>query len=92
MSRCNGVAFDSAVSAGDTGVVVETVKPAEDGSGVIVRLYESLGLQTRMALRTGIPHARAVETDLIERRLGAADLAQLSFRPFEIKTILLERT
>lgn len=88
----DGVVFDDAVSADDPGVVVETVKPAEDGSGVIVRLYESLGLPTRTALRTGIPHARAVETDLIERRLGSADVAQLSFRPFEIKTILLERT
>ncbi len=87
----DGVVFDSAVSAEDPSVVVETIKPAEDGSGVVVRVYESLGRPIRTALRTGIPHRRAIATDLIERRLDPVDLAHLSFRPFEIKTILLER-
>ncbi|MFV0318930.1 MAG: alpha-mannosidase [Microbacterium sp.] len=87
----DGIIFDSAVSADDPGVVVETVKPAEDGSGVVVRLYESLGRATQTTVRTGIPHAGVVLTDLIERPQGVVDLAELSFGPFEIKTILLER-
>jgi alpha-mannosidase len=87
----DGVAFDSVVSTDDPGVVVETVKPSEDGSGVIVRLYESLGRPCTVSLTTAFGHARAVGTDLIERPAGPVDLARLAFRPFEIKTILLER-
>lgn len=85
------VAFDGAVSTDDPGIVVETVKPAEDGTGVVLRLYESLGRPAEAAVRTGIPHGRALFTDLVERPIGAADLAAVPFRPFEIKTILLER-
>ncbi len=87
----DGVTFDGAAHTDDPGVVIETIKPAEDGSGVIVRLYESLGRATTTALRTRVPHTRAIATDLIERPLGEADLDALPFRPFEIKTILLER-
>ena len=72
-------------------MIVETLKPAENGSGVIVRLYESLGRPATTALHTTLPHARATETDLLERPLAAPrDLDDLEFGPFEIKTILLE--
>jgi alpha-mannosidase len=87
----DGVAFDSAISTTDPAVVVETVKAAEDGSGVVLRLYESLGRPTRTAVRTSIHHSRAIMTDLIERPLGDADLDDVVLGPFEIKTILLER-
>ncbi|MCU1480187.1 MAG: hypothetical protein JWQ19_973 [Subtercola sp.] len=86
-----GVSFDSVVSVDHAGIVIETLKPAEGGRGVIVRLYESLGEPTTAALRTTLEHSRASETDLIERTTGAADLDRLEFTPFEIKTILLER-
>ena len=66
------------------------LKPAESGSGAIVRLYESLGRPTTTALRTSLPHARATETDLLERPTTSADLSHLEFGPFEIKTLLLE--
>ncbi len=72
------------------GVVLETVKHAESGGGVVLRLYESLGRATTVALRSALPHRGAVETDLLERAIGPADLDALSFTPFEIKTILLE--
>lgn len=88
----SGAAFESAAATTGDAVIVETLKPAEDGSGVIVRLYESLGHPASTALRTTIAHTRAIETDLMERTLGDADLdlANLAFGPFEIKTILLE--
>ena len=88
----DGVAFESAAETTGDAVIVETLKPAEDGSGVIVRLYESLGRPATTALRTTIAHERATETDLMELPLGdaAVDLANLEFGPFEIKTILLE--
>jgi alpha-mannosidase len=85
-----GVAFDSVASVDHPAIVIETIKPAELGRGVIVRMYESLGEPATTALRTTLEHSRASETDLIERTTGAADLARLEFTPFEIKTILLE--
>jgi alpha-mannosidase len=85
-----GVGFPSLVSSSDPGVIVETVKHAESGSGVVVRLYEALGRTTTAALATRIPHTTAHETDLLERPIASADLDALAFTPFEIKTLLLE--
>lgn len=81
--------FGSLVEVDGQAVVVETVKPAEDGDGVILRLYESLGQPSTVALRTTLPHSGAVETDLLEAPIGPADLGALAFGPFEIKTIRL---
>jgi alpha-mannosidase len=91
-----GVTFESVASASDPGVIVETVKPAENGNGVVVRMYESLGRPTVTALSTTVAHTRATVTDLLERPLppdGAhpADLERLELTPFEILTIHLEQ-
>jgi len=84
-----GAGFDSVASTTDAGVVIETVKQAESGDGVVLRLYESLGVATTTALRVALPHEDAVVTDLLERPVGDADLGAMVFRPFEIKTVLL---
>jgi alpha-mannosidase len=75
-------------------VVIDTVKPAEDGSGdIVVRLYDAQRAATRCTLRTSLPIAAARLTDMLERddepvevRDGAMSLA---FRAFEIKTVRL---
>jgi alpha-mannosidase len=82
--------FESFASVDDPGVVIETIKTAESGSGTVIRLYESLGRATTAALRTRLPHSAAQLTDLLERPLRAADLGALTLTPFEILTILLE--
>ncbi|MET0974240.1 MAG: glycoside hydrolase family 38 C-terminal domain-containing protein [Leifsonia sp.] len=86
----DGVRFDSVAAVDDDGVIIETLKRAEHVDGIVVRLYESLGRPTTTALLVDLPHTIAHETDLLERTTGPADLARLVFRPFEIKTILLE--
>ena len=75
-------------------VVIETVKPAEDGSGEIVaRLYESKRTATRCTLKTSLPVKSAVQTNMLEEEQGDLALDEstiaLDFRPFEIKTIRL---
>jgi len=84
-----GVALPSAVRSSEPGVVVETVKPAEDGEGVVLRLYESLGRPTRTAVATTLPHAAVVETDMLERGAEPADLGDLAFGPFQVRTFRL---
>ena len=85
-----GANLPSAASTDNPAVIVETLKPAESGSGVIVRLYESLGRPAVTALRTELPHGSARETNLMELPLGPIDLDRIEFTPFEIKTIHLQ--
>lgn len=75
-------------------VIVETVKPAEDGSAdVVVRLYESKRMATRCTLSTTLPATQAIQTDMLENELKELPLSDgevaLEFRPFEVKTIRL---
>ncbi len=76
------------------GIVVETGKPAEDGTGDwIVRLYESRGSATACALKVDLPVEQAFETDMLEENptpLAVDEGAiMLSFRAFEVKTLRL---
>jgi alpha-mannosidase len=75
-------------------IILDTVKPAEDGSGdLILRLYESMRTTTRVNLMTTLPAAAVHQADMLENIVG--DLAvedgtiTLTFRPFEIKTLRL---
>ncbi|MFP4105725.1 MAG: glycoside hydrolase family 38 C-terminal domain-containing protein [Phycisphaerae bacterium] len=76
-------------------IVIEAVKPAEDGSGdVIVRLYESLRSACDCSLTINLPVESVDETDMLEEKVSqrltlANGGVQLSFRPFEIKTLRL---
>ena len=77
-------------------IIIETVKPAEDGSGdVVVRLYEAKRMATRCTLFTTLPVRAALQTDMLEnpqQDLAIADgRIALNFRPFEIKTVRLQR-
>ncbi|MDR3146127.1 MAG: glycosyl hydrolase-related protein, partial [Treponema sp.] len=82
-------AFDSLIRVSDPRVIPETVKAAESGEGIILRLYESLGGEAEVGLDTAIPYREAYLTDLLENRREPADLRRLRFSPFEIKTLLL---
>lgn len=71
-------------------IVVETVKPAEDGDGLIVRLYEAHNQRGHATLTFATPLLAAQECNLLEEALYhvATDGNKLAFqvRPFEIKT------
>jgi alpha-mannosidase len=85
-----GLTLPSVASVDHPGIIVETIKPAQNGSGTIVRLYESLGGSATTALTTTLPHRTVRETNLMEVPIGPADLGTLEFTPFEIKTLHLE--
>jgi alpha-mannosidase len=73
---------------GHAGIVVETLKPAEDRDGWILRLYEAHGGRGTVRVSFDRPLARAVACNLVEEPLGEAPLhdGELRFvvRPFEI--------
>jgi alpha-mannosidase len=83
-------------SLAGSGVKIETVKPAEDGKGVILRLYETFGGNAAVTLQTNTPWATLLETDLLEKPLDlqrpAGNSVELAFKPFEIRTFRLQYT
>ena len=75
-------------------IVIEAVKPAEDGSrDVIVRLYEAMRSATRCTLSSSLPVRAASQVNLVEEQTAALSWqngqVELDFRPFEIKTVRL---
>uniref|UniRef100_A0A3P9KBR0 Alpha-mannosidase n=1 Tax=Oryzias latipes TaxID=8090 RepID=A0A3P9KBR0_ORYLA len=77
-------------------VILETIKQAEDAKRtLVVRLYESHGSSVTATLCTTLPVKEAWHCDLLERRDPArpadvtSDGIMLSFRPFQIVTLLL---
>ena len=82
--------FASLFTVDAPNVIAETVKRAEDGSGVIVRMYEDHNRRTQVTMNWNVPVARMVECDLIENEIGTpvenTDSLSFEIKPFEIKT------
>ena len=70
-------------------VIIETIKPAKNGEGYVLRLYERLGLATDCTLSLARPYAALFATDMLEKHLAPITPA-LHFRPHEIKTIVVK--
>jgi alpha-mannosidase len=73
------------------GVIVETLKQAENGDGIVLRTYENQGNHLQEIVEFFMPLGSVVETNLIEEDLGKVDLDEqkklaLEFSPYEIKT------
>ncbi len=80
----------SFVSTDRPGLVIETVKPAENGDGVIVRLYDAHNTRGPAMLTFAREIASAEETNMLEESAGAAEFAgrtlRLNVRPYGIQT------
>jgi alpha-mannosidase len=76
----------SVANTADPGVIVETVKWAEDEEALILRLYEADGGARSAVLDLGAPAQRVDEVDLLERNPRPSGL-QLDFRAREVKTL-----
>ncbi len=80
----------SFLSTDNDHIVVETVKVAEDGDGLIVRLYEAHNQRGHATIRFERVVRSAEEVDLLERPTGQvnAEGNMISFEvlPFEVKT------
>lgn len=76
-------------------VMLDTIKPAEDGDGVILRMYESAGGRERIELAWNHPSGTVFLSNALEQELEALPVAsdgiKLEFAPYEIKTIKIQR-
>ncbi|MDX9748976.1 MAG: glycoside hydrolase family 38 C-terminal domain-containing protein, partial [Paludibacter sp.] len=86
----------SLMKVSDNQVNVQTVKLAEDGSGVVVRMQELHGQACRgVKLTLALPILAAEILDGVERRLNTPlatkkGVLTMDFQPYELKTILLK--
>lgn len=82
-----------ALSLSAPNIVCETIKLAENGEGLILRMYECYGRQTNTVWRYGDTAQHAFECDMMEHKTD--ELTQTPdgfcaiFMPYEIKTFLL---
>ncbi|MGF7144532.1 alpha-mannosidase [Anaerotaenia torta] len=96
LETASGLASEqSFFSVDQANIMIETVKPAEDGSDtVVLRMYEAKKAGTRCAFRSAFPILKAYEGNMLEKKErelpATAHEVELDFRPFEIKTILLK--
>ena len=72
-------------------IIVEAIKKEEHGEGLIVRLYESHGIDVKGTIAFHGDHARCELVNLMERPIRLLDMVDgsisLDFRPFEIHTL-----
>ena len=82
----------SLLSSDAPNVVIDTVKRADDGRGIVIRCYEAWGGRgvTRISLPQG--STKAVRADLLEREVDEIPLmdggfVEIELRPFEVVTL-----
>jgi alpha-mannosidase len=92
----NAVAFASKswISIDAEHIIIDTVKPAENGPGTIVRLYESAGASTVAKLTLPAKTTEVSAVNLVEENPQPLKIddgsVSLQFGPFEIRTLLVK--
>lgn len=84
---------ESFVSVDQPNVVIETVKQANDGNGIVVRLYESQRRRGTVTVRTGFPLHDAAITNLLEENQSDVTMEKravtFEITPYQIVTLRL---
>ena len=73
-------------------VIIDTVKPAEDGYGKVIRIYESYGAHSKTTVNIGVSLTNVQEVNLLEEAVSHTDLeidkegksVTLTLKPFQI--------
>lgn len=83
----------SFISCDSDNIIIETVKEAENGPGIIVRFYDAWGKKSSPTLKFGFEAKKISICDLMEhplQEIGSGDEVQLKVSNFEIVTLMLE--
>ena len=85
---------NSFISVNKKNVIIETVKEAEDGNGIIVRMYECDNALTKAHVTLGVKASSVVECNLLEEDHTHVELNSNGFdieiKPYEIKTFRIK--
>jgi alpha-mannosidase len=89
--------IETLFSCDSSDLIIDTVKMAEDGDALVLRLYEAHGGRGRARIACGIGEVGAVaRANLLEDETSEAvrvdgTVIELDYTPFEIITLLLRR-
>lgn len=74
-------------------IIAETIKKAEDGNGIVIRMYESFNRKTSAKVSVGYNYSKAFLCDMMENNIKELDVKDgkisIDFAPFEIVTVRL---
>ncbi len=87
------------VKCNNPAVIIDTVKPAEDGEGTIIRLYESHGSRGEVSLEFNTQITDISYVNLLEEKISDADIAlnvsdkkvAFQIKPFQVITLKLQQ-
>lgn len=82
-----GGKLEQLLTVGNSDIIVESVKKAEDSDALIVRMYESKGTPAETALTVNRSVKEAYLVNLMEEEEKPVDLAHIPFHGFEIQTV-----
>lgn len=92
MNTQDGKRFSCASAAHDN-VVIETIKQAECGDGIVIRMYESENAYTKTKLTVGVPFEKAYICNLLEETESEASVngneIEVVLKPYEVVTVKL---
>jgi alpha-mannosidase len=75
-------------------VIIETVKKAEQGNAIVIRVYEIHNSRGQVELKFSYPIRNAKECNLIEQEPKAIEFSdkqvRFQIKPYEIKTFLVD--
>ena len=88
-----GLESFSFASVKASNVIIETIKEAEDGSGIIVRMYESENAYTKTNVTVNTDFAKAYVCNLLEETELEAEVngreIAVTLKPYEVVTLKL---
>ncbi len=83
--------YSSLISVDQPNLVIETIKKAQDGNGLIIRLYESQRGRGPFTLHAGFPIEKAHRTNILEENQETLKVEenQISgnYKPYQIITL-----
>jgi len=91
ITNARGRSSESLIELEGKGAVLESIKPAENSVGTVVRLYECFGGRRSIKLRPGFDFAQAQIVNILEEELENIPVndgaVELMLRPYQILSI-----
>jgi alpha-mannosidase len=82
--------WEGSFASVEGGLVLDTVKRAEDSDAIVLRLYEPHGGRGVARVHLAVPFASARRANLLEEPGEDVDLGAIGFRPHEVITVVVE--
>jgi alpha-mannosidase len=82
--------WEGSLASVDGGLVLDTIKRAEDSDAIVLRLYEPHGGRGVARVKLGVPCSSVRRANLLEEPGEEVDLGAIGFRPHEVITVIVE--